>query len=251
MSQDIYFEITGQDGPKLFWGHGWGQNLQAFKPLAESLKGSGQHWLVDFPGFGQSPVPEEAWGTEDYADALAETIKSQTDEKILWVGHSFGCRVGLQLAARHPDLIAGLCLIAGAGLPRKRPLWHKVYYGLRVEIFKLLKKMIPFGVSEDWLMKKFGSADYKNAGPLRQILVNVVNEDLTRIAETISCPTLLIYGEKDTETPPDIGHRLKKLIPNADLVVMEGHDHYSILTTAHHQVVRRIHNFMKETMEKP
>ncbi|MEM7651111.1 MAG: alpha/beta hydrolase, partial [Pseudomonadota bacterium] len=67
MSQDIYHEKIGQDGHAVFWGHGWGQNLDAFKPLAQSLSSLGQHWVVDFPGFGKSPTPEDVWGTQDYA----------------------------------------------------------------------------------------------------------------------------------------------------------------------------------------
>ena len=246
MSQDIYFEKIGENGRPVFWGHGWGQSLQSFVPLAQSLTQIGQHWVVDFPGFGQSPEPSEVWGTEDYADRLAEFIRTQTNEKVLWVGHSFGCRVGLQLAARHPDLIAGLCLIAGAGLPRKRPLWHKLYYGTRVKLFKLLKKLIPLGLSEDWLMTKFGSADYKNAGALRQILVKVVNEDLSDIAKTVTCPVMLIYGSADTETPPDIGERLSRIIPNSKMILMDGFDHYSILSGAQHQIAHKINQFTKE-----
>jgi len=246
MSQDIYFEKIGKEGPPVFWGHGWGQNHQAFLPLAQSLNSMGQHCLVDFPGFGKSPVPDEAWGTEEYADKLAELIKSQTDEKIIWVGHSFGCRVGLQLAARHPELIAELCLVAAAGLPRKRPLWHKLYYGARVYLFKFLKKLIPMGLSKEWLYQKFGSADYRNAGPLRQILVKVVNEDLSKVAEDINCPVTFIYGSNDTETPPEIGERLSRIIPNSKLILMDGFDHYSILTGAQHQVAHKINALIKD-----
>lgn len=245
MSQDIYYEIIGQGHIPVFWGHGWGQNLHGLKPLAESLGNMGTHTLIDFPGFGQSEAPCEIWGTREYADAIAELIKSQTDQKIMWVGHSFGCRVGLQLAAHYPELIGGMCLIAGAGLPRKRPLWHKIYYGFRVKVFKCLKTLIPLGLSEDWLRSKFGSADYKNAGALRDTFIKVVNEDLTHIAKTIGCPVLLIYGANDTETPVEIGERLKGLIQNAELIVMDDHDHFSILTIARHQVVHRIHKFMQ------
>ncbi|MEZ5814943.1 MAG: alpha/beta hydrolase [Alphaproteobacteria bacterium] len=253
MSQDIYFktigEKTGQDGAPVFWGHGWGQDHRAFLPLAQSLGAAGRHYVVDFPGFGKSSAPEEIWGTQDYADALAGFIKSQTDEKIIWIGHSFGCRVGLQLAAKYPELVAGMCLIAAAGLPRKRPLWHKIYYGARVKLFKFLKKLIPLGLSQDWLYTKFGSADYRSAGPLREIFVKVVNEDLSAVAGTVTCPVTLIHGTKDTETPPEIGERLSRIIPHSKLILMDGFDHYSILSGAQHQVVHRIKSFMKEIQD--
>ena len=246
MSQNIYYEKIGEKGPALFWGHGWGQSLQAFMPLINSLSNMGRHWAIDFPGFGQSPIPPDTWGTDDYADATAAFIKSQTDEKIIWIGHSFGCRVGLQLAARHPDLIAGLCLIAAAGLPRKRPLWHKIYYGARIKLFKMLKKLIPMGLSKNWLYERFGSADYKSAGPLRQIFVKIVNEDLSDISKTVNCPVLLIYGEHDSETPPEIGERLSRIIPHSKMILMDEFDHYSILSGAQHQVAHRINQFLKE-----
>lgn len=241
--------ITLGSGDKvLFWGHGWGQSHAAFHDLAVPLKTMGVHTLIDFPGFGESDTPPEDWGTADYADHIADFIRSHGPKKIIWVGHSFGCRVGLQLAARHPDLIAGLFLIAGAGLPRKRPLWQKLYFKLRIAAYKILKKLTPFGLPQDWLVRKFGSADYQNANQaIRKIFVRVVNEDLSDIARNISCPVQLIYGENDTETPPEIGKRLNTLIPNSELIVLQGQDHYSVLGTGRHQVVTALKTFIQKT----
>jgi pimeloyl-ACP methyl ester carboxylesterase len=242
----IYFERLGERGGPVFWGHGWGQNHAAFMPMVRSLEGMGQHWALDFPGFGQSPLPPSDWGTAEYADAIADFIKSQTSEKIVWVGHSFGCRVGLQLAARHPELIGGLFLIAAAGLPRVRNPLKALYFKARIRLYKLLKKLIPFGLPEQWLLKTFASRDYLSAGPLKNILVKTVNENLSEVAATITCPVVLFYGTDDTETPPDIGQRLAHIIPHAELVVLSGFDHYTILDGARHQVVHKLNGFIKE-----
>lgn len=219
--------------------------------MTQSLEKTGKHVVIDFPGFGASPVPQEIWGTEDYADAVAALIRANTKESIIWVGHSFGCRVGIQLAARHPDLIAGLFLISAAGLARKRSLWNRLYFGARIKLFKILKALIPFGISREWLYSKFGSADYKNAGPLREIFVKVVNEDLSRIATDLRCKVSLVYGSKDTETPPEMGERLSKLIPNSELYVLDGHDHYSILMSGKHKVLQKLNAFIKEVKTNP
>lgn len=244
---EIHYDTRGDDrGTPVIWAHGWGQSHQSFAPLATSLEKLGHHIMVDFPGFGASPVPAETWSTAEYADALADFIKGKTSTKIVWVGHSFGCRVGIQLAARHPDLVAGLFLVAAAGLPRRRPLPRKLYVKIRVLVFKLLKKCIPLGLSEEWLMKTFGSADYKNAGPMRGIFVKVVKEDLSDTAKNIQCPVMLVYGEKDSETPPEIGERLQKLIPNAEMVHLAGEDHYSILGNGRHQVASLLKTFVKD-----
>ncbi|MCD8497675.1 MAG: alpha/beta hydrolase [Alphaproteobacteria bacterium] len=122
--------IGEKDSPVILWAHGWGHSHEAFMPLAESLVRLGKHVLIDFPGFGQSPKPDADWATEDYADAMAAWIKEQGIGPVIWVGHSFGGRVGIQLAARHPDLIKAMCLIAGAGLKRKRPpLKKSLFFG--------------------------------------------------------------------------------------------------------------------------
>ena len=140
-SAGIRFETIGRpDGPVIMWGHGWGQSRAAFRALAQALAPLGKHVLIDFPGFGESPAPAMIWDTADYADETARFIRSQTNKPIIWVGHSFGCRIGLQLAARHPDLIAGMTLIAAAGLKRKRPLWQKIYFKIRIAVYKTLKK---------------------------------------------------------------------------------------------------------------
>lgn len=239
----IKFEATGDGSIPVFWGHGWGQSHQAFLPMISSLQKSGRHCLIDFPGFGESDSPKRVWTTADYADACAALIRTQTDQKILWVGHSFGCRVGLQLAARHPDLVEGLFLIAAAGLPRKRPFHQKLYLKSRIALFKGFKRCM----GAEWARKKFGSADYKNtSGLLRSIFVTVVNENLSDEARKISCPVTLVYGAQDTETPPEIGQRLAALIPNSNLVVLDGQDHYSVLDTGRHQTLHLLHNFIKQ-----
>lgn len=240
------FETLGKkDSPVVVWGHGWGQSRAAFRPLASGLESFASHTLVDFPGFGETPGPPHAWTTAEYADETARFIRSRTSGKIIWVGHSFGCRVGLQLAARHPDLIAGLFLIAGAGLKRKRPAWQKIYFKTRILVFKSLRRLIPLGVSEEWLKKKFGSADYRNSsGIMRGVLIKTVHEDLTEVARTIRCPVALVYGMNDTETPPEIGERLKNLIPGAELTVLAGQDHYSVLGEGRHQVAPLLKKFL-------
>ena len=89
-------------------------------PLAQAMRRPARSILIDFPGFGASPMPPAPWGTADYADAMAEWLDGLPPARRIWVAHSFGCRVGLQLAARRPATLAGLFLIAAAGLPPQR-----------------------------------------------------------------------------------------------------------------------------------
>jgi pimeloyl-ACP methyl ester carboxylesterase len=236
-----------RDGLVFVWGHGWGHDHTAFNGLIDGLPAA-SHLALDFPGFGRSPVPGSAWGTATYADVAAEIVKPLHSEgaRIVWVGHSFGSRVGLQLAARHPELVDRLCLIAGAGLQRRRSPTEAMRVALRRLAFRSMRLLLTaLGRDTEPLRMKFGSADYRNAGPLRPILVKVVNEDLSEVARQVRCPTLLVYGQNDTETPPEIGERLAALIPRAELSVLPHQDHYSLLGDGRHLVLKRLLDFVQ------
>jgi len=245
------YEEVGQpaDGRtvRFVWAHGWGHDRRALAPLAETLSGQGTHLLLDFPGFGESPPPPDAWDTAAYADATAELLASRPKAaKTVWVGHSFGCRVGLQIAARHPESVSGLFLIAGAGLPRRRNLSERVRLGARVRTFKALKRATPIlGLDVEKLRQRFGSKDYAHAGEMRAVLAKVVTEDLSDVARQVRCPAHLVYGENDTETPPEIGQRLSRLMPSAELTLLPRHDHYSVLAGGKHQILKRLRDFVE------
>jgi pimeloyl-ACP methyl ester carboxylesterase len=230
---------------QVIWAHGWGQDHRVFLPLAEQIERAGSHLLLDFPGFGASPPPPAAWGTEDYADAVAAWLATLPRAPRLWVGHSFGCRIGLRLAARHPQSVDGLTLVAAAGLRRRRTLAQRLQLGAKVAAYKTLKQLGRMRFPVERWRSRFGSSDYRSAGAMRPILVKVVQEDLSDVARHVRCPTLLIYGSRDTETPPEIGRRFERLIPEARLVLVEGFDHYSILGEGRHQVLHQLNQFLR------
>ena len=243
------FQESGSGNLCFFWVHGWGQSRNALRPMAESLNYSGwRHILPDLPGFGDSPLPPEQWltgGTEAYADALAEFLQDWPEPRI-WIGHSYGGRIGIQLAARHPGLLSGLVLIASAGLPRRRSFGETLLLKSKVYAFKGLKLFVPEGEAREKLRQRFGSSDYRNAGCLRPLMVQAAREDLSGRAAQLRCPTLLIYGGCDRQTPPDIGERLAGLIPDARLQVFAAADHYSLLGEDRHPVLYQIKRFAHE-----
>jgi pimeloyl-ACP methyl ester carboxylesterase len=242
------FHLDGNaraSAPLLVWAHGWGHTHANLLPLAEAMQSSGRSALVDLPGFGASPLPPEAWGTAEYADACAEWLTSLPSGRRIWIAHSFGCRVGLQLAARHPETIDGLFLIAAAGLQPHRSLRARLRFASRRWAFRTLRSLVPEGPARERLRQCFGSADYARAGPLRPILSKTVAENLSEVAERVRCPSVLVYGEQDRETPPEMGERLRSLIPDAQLYVLRGFDHWNVLTEGRHQVVHRLAEFVE------
>jgi len=237
-----YWTLGDETADRQFvWAHGWGQDHHAFLPLAESWQSSALNIVLDFPGFGVSPRPTNDWGTAEYADACASFLATLPTGRRLWIGHSFGCRVGLQIAARHPECIDALFLVAAAGLQRKRSPLAALKVKSKVALYKSLRAL-PMG-NKDRLRERFGSADYQTAGEMRGILTKVVNEDLSEVARQIRCPVRLVFGSADTETPPELGQRLAELIPNSQYIQLDGLDHYSVLGDGRHQTAFQLKQF--------
>jgi pimeloyl-ACP methyl ester carboxylesterase len=46
-----------------------------------------------------------------------------------------------------------------------------------------------------------------------------------KYGEVLTMPTLVVWGEQDTVTPPDQGRRLAAMLPNAELVMLDGVNH--------------------------
>ena len=113
--------------------------------------------------------------------------------------------------------------------------------GLRIEVTdairsfteKKIKKLIPKKIRkpyQDFLFSKFASNDYKNLDPvMMQTFKNIVNEDLKPYLKYIKAKTLLIWGNKDDATPIQDGNIMHKLIPNSEMIVIEGTDHFTYL----------------------
>ena len=55
-------------GPDIVVLHGWGGRIESMAPVISCLQRDCHVVAADLPGFGESPAPARAWGTEDYAE---------------------------------------------------------------------------------------------------------------------------------------------------------------------------------------
>ena len=238
----------GEQGQSLIWLHGWGMEHASLKRLAGLFSRTHKSVLYDQPGFGRTPKLPDGVGTEEYADDLARELENIPGAPHILIGHSFGGRVAIQMAARRPSLVKAIVLIGGAGLQRRRSLKFK----LRAYVLKNIGRLARFSDQlfgtrlRDAYVERFGSADYKNAGPLRPTFVRVVNEDLSQPAKSLRCPALLLYGSDDTEAPPEIGRRFENLMPIARFVEVRGFDHWDILGRGAYQCEALIRTFLED-----
>lgn len=230
----LAYEDAGKGFPVVLL-HGWGGRAESFRPVIDRLSGRHRVLAPDLPGFGESPPPPGDWGVADYAEAVLRFMERLDLSKVHLIGHSFGGRIGIYLAAHHPERLEKMVLVDAAGI-RPRQGWR---YYTRVYAFKTLRaavERLPGGRKEAWLERlytRFGSKDYRDAGPMRRVMVRVVNEDLRPLLSRIPVPTLLIWGEEDRDTPLWMAKIMEREIPDAGLVVLSGAGHFSYLDRFH------------------
>ncbi len=93
--------------------------------------------------------------------------------------------------------------------------------------------------------RRYASPDYLNAGPLRETFLRIISEDLTPYAAQVRAPTLLIWGDRDTDTPLWQGRKLEQVMPDAGLIVFTGAGHFSYLERLN-EYLRIVEHFLKD-----
>lgn len=216
--------------------HGWGQNIEMMKPLGDRLQKKYKITILDFPGFGGSDEPSEAFGIDDYTSVLDEFLKKLNIKKPIIMGHSFGGRVAIAYSSKNE--VEKLVLF---GSPCVRTYKEP---NLKLKILKMLKKVPVIKNLEGFAKKHMGSRDYRNASSImRETLVKVVNRDLSDEASKIEAPTLLIWGSNDQEAPLEDAKKMEKIIKDAGLIVFPNCTHYAYLENLG-QVIKILNEFL-------
>lgn len=226
--KSIYINyIQYGEGKDIVLLHGWGQNIEMMKPLGEKLSKKFRITILDLPGFGESSEPTTSLTIYDYNDILEEFLEKLKIKNPILIGHSFGGRISIVYASKNK--VEKLVLFGSPCIVReKKP-------SVKVKFLKFMKKVPLINKLEGFAKKHIGSRDYKSASDMmRKILVNTVNADLSANCKKIKCPTLLIWGENDTEVSVEEAQEIEKMIDDAGLIVLPNSTHYAYLENLNH-----------------
>ncbi len=233
--QNINYIAEGEGQPLLLL-HGWGAEIDSFAPVTMELSKYRKVYVIDFPGFGKSEEPVRSFEVSDFTEIVRAFIETVIGERTDIICHSFGGRVTILLASRYPDLVGKIVFTDAAGIKPKRTL----KYYMRVYSYKFAKKLArtrvmkkifrALGFDAEKRIRNAGSEDYRKlSGIMRETFVKVVNQDLTPFLKDIKSPSLMIYGENDTDTPVRFGKIMEREIRDSGLVVLEDAGHFSYL----------------------
>ena len=190
---------------------------------------------VDLPGHGNSEGPSLK-SIEEISDWLKSLMLKADVSKVILVGHSQGCLVGIDFASRYPEFIEKLVLVAGSyRMPVNQDLIGLAEAGDE----KALLLMMKWGYE--------GSKAFIGGNPVKKI-INSAREIREVLAvdlkacnnykngeeslKKIDCPTLCIFGDLDKMVPVKVGLKMSEQIKNSETKIISDCGHMIIFEKA-------------------
>ena len=190
---------------------------------------------VDLPGHGNSEGPSLK-SIEEISDWVKSLMNVLDIKKIIIIGHSQGCLVGIDFASRYPNLINDLVLVAGS---YKMPVNQDLIDYAEAGDEKVILLMMKWGYE--------GSKAFIGGNPVKKIINSsreireVLAVDLNACKnyksgkeslEKINCPTLCIFGDLDKMVPLEVGNKMASMIKNSEKKIINNCGHMIIFEKA-------------------
>jgi len=228
----IYFEKYGNQDKTILILPGWGNNRTTFYNMIHFFKEDYTIYIIDYPGFGNSPTPNKDLTIYDYTNIIRNFMEKNNIKNPIIIAHSFGGRIATLLTGYYKEKIDKLIMIDTAGIKPNKTLKQFI----REKTYKFLKKIIRFfpklkqQIIRQKLINHFASSDYQSLpNHMHQTFKNIVNEDLKDYLKEISSETLILWGKLDEDTPLKYGIKTNILIKDSALIIFPYAHHFSYL----------------------
>lgn len=203
-------------GPDIVLVHGLGVSADYWYRNGPPLAAAGYRVVApDLPGFGRTQGPSDGLSVLEQASFLYDFAESMGIGPAIYVGHSLSCQVVLELAAAHPDRVAGLVLAAPTGDPRGHRLARQAW-GLLLDAPREPARLI-------WEVTRA----YLQAGPVRvwHTWRKGARESPLPLLPRVRAPALILLGTRDPVVPRDFADTLADGLPDGTIVCIDGAAH--------------------------
>ena len=232
---DINVVEAGAGDPALVFLHYWGGTSRTWAPTIERLSQTHRCIAIDFRGWGLSDKNASDYTLETLADDVIGVINHFGLRSFVLVGHSMGAKVAQLLAARRPEGLTGLVLIAPAppvspGVPEERRRGMLAAYQTREGVDAAIGRLAALPLSkahreqviEDSLS---GTAGAKRAWPERD-MIRDISDEASKILVTVQ---VIVGGADNIETESTLRAGFGGVLPGAEFTVLPGVGHLAPL----------------------
>ncbi len=242
MSNQLYSETRGQ-GRDLVLLHGWGMNAAVWRGLPADLALGHRLTAIELPGHGASPW-DPAWQA---LDDWAEACLAAAPARACWVGWSLGGLVALAAAQRAPQRLSGLVLLTatprfaqGADWPAAMPAatLARFHDDLLADPAGTLQRFLALQVKGSeaaretlrQLREELAARPAPDSAALALGLDLLRDADLRAGLPDLACPSLWLFGERDTLVPAAVASPIAALLPEARVQVIPRAAHAPFLS---------------------
>ena len=231
---DLNYRLDGPEAaPVIAFSNSLGTTLAMWDAQAEALSPTFRCLRYDTRGHGASATAEVAFSVDDLADDLAGLLDGLGIGTAHVVGLSLGGMTGQALAAKRPDLVEKLVLVATSAYLPPADLWR--------ERAAMVRARGMSAVADNVIGRWFTSPEQGSEGAARtrrDLVENVDPEGYAMACEAIGvmdlrdrigairAPTLVISGSQDPATPIVMGEEIAGLVPGARFSIVPDAAHF-------------------------
>lgn len=228
----LHWERTGS-GPDVVLVHGFLGSGEIFAPLTAHLQPQFSVTTIDLPGCAGSydvPVPSSV---EELALMIADAIQVTGIDTCAMLGHSLGAMITLEISLQCPDLLEKMVLYGGCPdgyLPDRFETTEESVEKIRSRGIASVAADIAaewFRLGKDdpmYPMAKAAGSRSNEAGAIR----HVESWDHWKARERLGAvrtPTLIVCGDCDRSTHPDLSIEMWHKIPGSHLFIAPNAGH--------------------------
>ena len=255
---EIYYIDTGdRPGPAIVMIHGFPFSHAMWSPQIEFLKNHFRVIAYDVRGHGKSDVGDGQYSIELFVDDLIALLDHQRLEKVVLCGLSMGGYIALRAIERNPERIGALILCDTTSNADSNETKIK-----RTASIKTVKSSGVAPYAQEFLKAVLTPTTVQNKVDLARFVLRMIEAnssvgicgtllalagrtETTASLPRIHVPTLILVGEQDKITPPELSEQMHALIPNAQLQIVPNSAHLGNLEEAE-EFNGHILNFLKE-----
>ena len=193
--------------------------LSNFKDVIDFF--SSKNYKVVIPELPIYTLPLKETSVTVFSDFLEDFIKFKKFNNPILLGNSLGGHIGLIFSNKNPNLVKSLVLTGSSGLyensmgesyPKRENYEYikrkteEVFYNPKVATKEIVDEVFETVNNRDKLVRTLSIAK------------SAIRHNMSSDLPNIETPTLLIWGENDLVTPPEVAVEFNSLLPNSELI---------------------------------
>ena len=269
---NINLNVWEGRGKTILCLHGITANSRCWDVLASVLEPEYNVIAMDLRGRGQSDKPHSGYSMEHHIQDINCLLDDLCLDRVVLMGHSLGAFIATVFGAKFPDRIEKIILVDGGGDLSEEQM-NKVFEGIRPALERLgqiypsadeylnIMKQAPY--IQPWTSEIETYYQYEieqtkggvktNIDPMhiQEEALNVRQLNIREFYPELKCPVLILRATEglvnpdDILLPQDVIDKMTGEIPKAEVVTVEGANHYSIIFQPFAERDRAILEFLK------